>query len=315
MLRHADQRLRIELPPGSYVPEITWVASPPQEEPPPPPVEPTAMGRRRWWAAAALLAMAFAAGVFALRPSSGGHAQFWLPVLQTKDPVLICLGHPVVYLLSKRVHDEFRAARTLPAEPGPYVVELKTQLPPQDVVPVTDQFVGVGDALAAVQISNMLTSSGQASHTRIGNDVSFSEFRNSAVVLVGAYSNRWTMQLTGELRFVFDMENGRKVIRDRTTGKTWAPPSMPPSGKVAEDFAIVSRVFDTKSGQIVITAAGITQYGCQAAAEFLSRPENLDRAVEGLPREWAKKNVQFVIRTKVMGAAVSAPEVLARHAG
>jgi hypothetical protein len=37
--------------------------------------------------------------------------------------------------------------------------------------------------------------------------------------------------------------------------------------------------------------------------------------VEGLPREWAKKNVQFVIRTKVMGAAVSAPEVLARHAG
>jgi hypothetical protein len=90
---------------------------------------------------------------------------------------------------------------------------------------------------------------------------------------------------------------------------------MPPSGKVPEDFAIVSRVFDAQSGQIVITAAGITQYGSQAAAEFLSRPENLDRAVEGLPAGWPGKNVQFVIRTKVMGAAVSAPEVLARHAG
>jgi hypothetical protein len=123
------------------------------------------------------------------------------------------------------------------------------------------------------------------------------------------------MELTSELRFTFEIQDGKKVIRVRVTGKTWAPPFMPPSGKVAEDFAIVSRVFDSKSGQIVITAAGITQYGCQAAAELLTHPDILDRAVEGLPPGWEKKNVQFVIRTKVLGSAVSAPELLARHAG
>jgi hypothetical protein len=313
LLRHADQKVKIDLSSGSYVPEISWIAPPPEEPVP----EPRRTFGRRWiaWLAAVAL-IAAAAALFLLRPAQNGHARFWGPVLRNQDPVLICLAHPVVYLLSKRLHDQYRAERAGAMEPGPYVIPLKPgYVDAQDIVPVPDQYVGVGDSVASVLLSNMLTRMGRASQTRIGNDVSFSELRHSTVILVGAYSNRWTMQLTGELRYVFDLHDGNKVIRDRAAPeRTWAPPVMGAAGKVTEDYAIVSRVFEPKSGQIVVSAAGITQYGSQAAAEFLSRPEYLDRAVDGLPSGWPKKNLQFVIRAKVLGSSVASPEVAAQHA-
>jgi hypothetical protein len=102
----------------------------------------------------------------------------------------------------------------------------------------------------------------------MGNDVSFSEIRHSMTILVGAFSNGWTQELTGQLRFAFGMNNGVKYIRDRSrSGITWKPPFMPPNGKVSEDYAIIMRLFLSESGQTLVAVAGITQYGNQAGGE------------------------------------------------
>jgi hypothetical protein len=313
LLRQPDQRVRIELPPGSYVPEISWISPPPPEED-----EPVSSRRRYLWYGAGALGLAGAAGLarrFTSEP--GGYTRFWEPVLRAEGAVLICLGHPVVYLLSQGAKEKFQPGASKLIGPDAEPVDLKGSVDASEIYPAPNQFVGYGDALTAVQVSSTLARFGRASQTRIGDDVSFSELRNSAVVLIGAFSNRWTMQLDRSLRYVFDMEGSARVIRDRAAPHNfWSPPERSPIGRVSLDYAIVSRVQEPQSGQIIVIAAGITQFGCQAAAEFLSRPGYLDRAVEGLPSGWQTKNLQFVIRAKVMGSAsVSAPEVVARHAG
>lgn len=315
LLRQPDQKVRIELPPGSYVPEISWIAAPPEEglEAPERPTR-----RKYLWMGVAGVGMCGAVGTLvALRREPGGYARFWAPVLRSEGPVLICLGHPVVYMISQRVHDEYHQGSSTRLGAGPDVLDLKGTVKASDIFPAPNQFVGFGDALTAVQVSSALTRLGRTSQTRIGNDVSFSELRNSSVVLIGAFSNRWTMQLNRNLRYVFDLEGRMRVIRDRTAPeKYWTPPERSPIGRVSVDYAIVSRVYEPQSGQTIVTAAGITQYGCQAVAEFLSRPGYLDHAVAGLPPGWQGKNLQFVIRAKVMGdSSVSAPEVVAKHAG
>jgi hypothetical protein len=200
----------------------------------------------------------------------------------------------------------------------PDVLKTDTQsLRGSDVIPAADQFVGVGDAQAGFMIGRFLGQLHEPSEMRIGSDVPFSDLRDFPVILVGAFSNRWTMQISNEFRFVFDEEpgsNGARRIHDRQhPERSWRPPSVAPTGKVTEDYAIVSRVIRSQSGQIMISAAGITQYGSQAAGELLSNAQLFQKAVEQAPTGWQQRNLQIVVKTKVFGASPGPPEIIATY--
>ncbi len=305
-----EQEVRLELPSGSYVPEFHWVAAPPAPEP----LARPRGGRKLWLGAAAVaLVLIGFAGWLSLRPAASLADQFWAPVFQSPRPVVICSGNPVVYLLARRVHERFKQLNPdLP--PGPYVIKL----PPEeitggDVVPVVDQYVGVGDAQASGQLMALFARISKPSQHRIGNDISFTDLRHAPAVLIGAFSNFWTLEMTRELRYVFEMQRGVKMVVDRTGSRTWALPNLAPDGKTAEDYAIVSRVFHPTTGQLLISVAGITQYGTQASGEFLTNPVYLSEALRTAPAGWQQKNVQFVLHTRVIGRTPAPPRVVAAH--
>jgi hypothetical protein len=323
-----EQEFKIEIPTGSYVPKfvpaheisapakpemalkkpemaLKWIRHQIESAPP------------RWKAGiAVVLLLAVGAMVWSLRDNGDTVTnRFWAPILQSESPVLISLGHPVVYHLSRRIHEQYRAGLTELPDPGPYAIRLDPkQALGEDIIPVVDQYVGIGDALAAVSISSLLRQFGKASSVRIGNDVSYSELRNSTAVLIGAYSNRWTLELTKQLRFTFEMKEGRKVIQDRQNPQAgWELPNLPSTGKVPFDYAIVSRIFDSKTGNTLISCAGITQYGSQAAGEFLTDPARLSGGLSSLQAGRGHRNIQFVIRTEVVGSSPAPPVLVAAH--
>jgi len=75
----------------------------------------------------------------------------------------------------------------------------------------------------------------------------------------------------------------------------------------------VSRFFSPDTNQPVIVAAGLSIYGTQAAGEFLTSPSLLSAAVRDAPKDWQKKNFQFVLHTKVLGKTPGTPTVVAKH--
>lgn len=307
-----EQEVRIELPSGSYVPEFHWVSNGAG------PVAATPVRRsRRWLGVAVLGAAGLLAGVIAwmrFGPSASLADQFWAPVFQSPRPVLICSGHPVVYLLARRVHEKFRRLHPdLP--PGPYIIKLPAnEITGDDVVPVVDQYIGVGDAQTAAQLSALFARMGKPSQTRIGNDISFTDLRNSSAILIGAFSNFWTLEMTKEFRFVFEIKDGVKMVRDRAApDRKWALPNIAPDGKTPEDYAIVSRVFESGTGQLLISVAGITQYGTQSGGELLANPAYLSEALRRAPAGWQNKNLQVLLHTKIIGRTPAAPRVLETH--
>jgi hypothetical protein len=309
-LMHGDAEVQIELPRGGYAPDFSWINRQP--------VGRTVGSAVRFRVFAAVVC-AVTLGVlmwawFAGTLTSSPLQEFWAPVLGETNPVLICLAHPVVYHLSPRVHEQYRARSPANRERGPYAIALEpNEILGQDVIPVPDQYVGVGDAQAAVLLASTLKGFGKITRVRIGHSVSFPEIRNYSTILVGAFTNRWTLEVMDELRFVFDFQDGMKVVRDRLEGKTWFIPNLDSTGKVPVDYAIASRIFDSKSGQIVISVAGITQYGTQAAGEFLCQPEQLAVALRSASANWPKKNLQFVLETNVIGSAPGPSRVIATH--
>jgi hypothetical protein len=63
----------------------------------------------------------------------------------------------------------------------------------------------------------------------------------------------------------------------------------------------------------VVVAAGIKGGGTAAAGEFLTNPAYLGQALASAPPHWEKRNVQFVLKTRLFGGAAGPPQVIASH--
>ena len=280
-----------------------------------PSIVPTAAkpGGRKWWLAiaAALAILIWASLHFYATSEERAFHQFWSPILDHSNPVLIYIGSNAVYEISTSFQDRFFEQHPrsqseamglesyLPLPPG-------TKLDIQDLHPAKDTYVTIGDVAATTRIVSMLVKRDRQFDIRFGSDVAFGDLRENPTILIGAHNNAWTITMTENLRYVFDGRNG---IVDRTDPqKRWST-----NNNFTDDYAIVSRVLSSKTGTSVITAAGIGQAGTRAAAEFLTNPQSLLALVKSLPQGWEKKNVQIVLHTTVINQLPSAPDIVATY--
>ena len=138
-------------------------------------------------------------------------------------------------------------------------------------------FVTLGDVSANVNVASLLTKLNHSFDLRSGEDVAFGDLRQSPAVLIGAFNNGWTLQLTGDLPFVFG--NGLKIRDQSDNSRQWLP-VYSPEGQVLLDYALVARLPQSKTGYPLIAIAGITQCGTRAAAEFITSTQSLERSAE-----------------------------------
>jgi hypothetical protein len=176
----------------------------------------------------------------------------------------------------------------------------------QDLYPAKDTYVTIGDVAATTRIVSLLGRRNKQFNVRFGNDVTFGDLRENPTVLIGAHNNTWTLTMTENLRYVFD---GRDAIVDRTDPqKHWST-----SAAFTDDYAIISRVLNSKTSTTVITVAGIGHAGTRAAAEFLTDPQSVSALVRSLPKGWERKNLQIVLHASVINQLPSAPDVVATY--
>ena len=319
--------LRVDLSAGSYIPEFhppPSQASTGRDSAPPDveipigaPLTPLFVQRRpplsrsKWLALPVLLAALVAAALAAsllLKPASVLD-QFWAPVLQSRHPVLLCLGQPTVYNLLGSTNVEVEKKYGHSPANQKIIADLK------DIVPNSDRYLALGDAICLSRIASFLGRKGRDFNVRGGGSTSFADLRENTAILLGGFTNDWTMRLTGQLRFTFETsaDQNTHFVRDRLhpNNHNWELKDVWPAWKMPVDYAIVSRVLDPNTDKVVITAAGITQYGTAAAGEFLTNPEYLALALKHAPRDWEQRNMQVVLATKVIGNTAGPPEVLA----
>jgi hypothetical protein len=314
--------VRIELPLGSYVPEFHWSSTAPSLN-----VETAAAPktRRLTWIVGVLGLVLVLVVVLATRLPNPSRAkesaldQFWSPVFATSQPVLVCLAKPVLYRPSLELYQRYSKRH-----PGTYQTEVERYDQPLpldpnekiawgDMLPYTDYGVAMGDVYVAARLSALFDHINKPSQVRIGTNYSFEDLRNSPAVVVGAFNNRWTMQMTSNLRFVFSEQDGHFRIQEQSPSgqaRSWV---LGPRGQIVEDFAIVTRLLDSKTGQVVIAAAGLGANGTQAAGEFISRQDYLEEAFRTAPPDWAKKNVQVILQTTVTDSVAGPPRVVATY--
>jgi hypothetical protein len=326
--------LRMGLVPGSYVPRFTLpdhgrhatlepgseseAAEAPFETPSPQihisAAQPTenaaardaARPKRRRIAGVAItgLAALAVAGVYGWLHRAGPEDLFWSPVLETPGPVLLVVGdHP-------------NGPPTLPAATGNSGVV--TPVPSSD----SSQTVPFSDTVTIARVVGALEARKKNVLIRRGNSSSFSDLREGAVVLIGAFNNEWSLRLTRPLRYSLALDPDRHLvyIRDakNPASRNWSwatnQPPEPLTGANSpkiQDFALISRIRDSETGHVVVVIGGLYTYGTEAAGEFLTDPEVM-RAIAGQMRPTgAGHNLQIVLGTTVTDGTPGPPKVLA----
>jgi hypothetical protein len=321
----AAAKIRVDLPSGCYAPEFRYperTAIEPAPLPlalvPTPEAAATPVPARRYGAAAivAVLGIALLASYFtraAPPPTTASFELFWGPVIAAREPLLLSVGHPLVYHPSKRalkLNDE-----RLPVLP--YPVQRPLQLAPgeltgSDIIPVLNQYVGFGDMVVATEVAAMLGRRSKETLVRMASTVPFADLRQSPTLLIGAITNRWTMELGQKWRFRFDRQERGNLIVDTAGSRVWAVPHRE-DGAAQEDYLLISRVPHSSIGKLLIVAAGIKQFGTEAAGHLLSEPVALDSILSKMPAGWADKNLQVVLKVQVIGNTPATPEIVAWH--
>jgi len=334
----SDSLVHIDLPLGSYAPEFRWSSTLPR------PAEAAAVvnaespeslvssersrpGSRfarktGLWVIASIGALVFAAAVasyavYKEKSAQGALNRFWAPIFATSEPALICLPKPVFYRPSITL---FKRSEKTPGEfdnevdrmNGRPNLQADNQIRWGDMVEYTDFGVSKGDVKAAFRLSDLLIKQGKATELKIGNDYGWDDLRNAPAVIIGAFSNQWTMKITSGLHFTFAEDNGVFRIQEQGgTGRAWFVDTAPHTTQVISDYGLVTRLVNSGTGQFVIAVAGITAPGSEAAAEVASNSEDLERALRNAPRDWSHRNVQIVVKTTVTDGVAGPPQIVA----
>jgi hypothetical protein len=253
---------------------------------------------------AAVVAVVFAYGWL---HRAGPQDLFWKPVLDTPGPVLVAVGdHP-------------NGPPTLPESVNNPEVAGNSPTP----IPSSDasQTVPFADTVTIARVVGALEARDKQVVIRRGNSSSFSDLREGAVVLIGAFNNEWSLRLTRQLRYSLDLDPERHLIYIRDAKNpasrnwSWATnqPREPVTGVNSprmQDYALISRIRDAGTGHVVVVIGGLYTYGTLTAGEFLSDPNLMQQVARMVNLTKPNQNLQIVLGTTVTDGIPGPPSVL-----
>jgi len=312
--------LRIELHPGSYVPEFRFAsaqataADPPvanlseshaAEEESQPPISShlDAIRTPRWKRAAVLTGVTIAVAAVMLWSAvrieqNAPYERLWRPLVRSPGPAVVVVGS--VTLLNPPVYS---------AGPGPTPDSVGLHA-------LFAQPVALADMIATTRMEQSLFHYSKPSVIQSSTATTYSDLQKGPLILVSAFDNSWTLRLTGPLRYHF-VQSAVDVyeIDDRTdpTHRRWPINTRDKFDRVTHDYGLVARFHDPTTEQVAIVAAGIGENGTLAASELLSEKKYLeDLEHQGLfPK--GNEDWEAVIETTTIDGKSGPPHVVASY--
>jgi hypothetical protein len=308
-----EDDVRIELLPGSYVPQFRLlngrdpanIADPGPELAPPPPATAleeialapvTQPSRRLRWPrvnlkvavigciAAIIVAVLATLMLMAWRHTHEPLVQFWQPLLGSQNPIVLCVG-------------DLEGSRHSPApeEPKPLLMKNFHSLYTQNV--------HLADAVTLARIAGFLDARGAQYRMISQSEATYTDLQSSPTVLIGLLNNDWTKRLVSKMRFTIDQSIAERVfIRDRNAParNDWSYDSLTPYLELTRDYAIVLRTVDPKTDEMVVVVGGLSVFGTLAAAEFVTTAHGMSKLQAVAPSNWGRKNFELVLSTDVI---------------
>jgi hypothetical protein len=308
-----DRHVDILLPPGSYHPEIRFVASASQltevssntkapvsiDEAPlkrlPPSVERESQrrgSRRVLWVASVLLLLlggGFWWGMLNFQKSPAD--RLWIGFLNPAETVLI----------------------VVPQAPSLVTSHLDGKVLSNWIKDNPD--IAAEDIFAITRVVSSLVEHHIPYRLQIDSSTTLADIRDRPIILIGGPSNAWTTKLLTPLRFHFSTTSPLHVEdSNNLASQQWAyTVSSDDPRAVVADYAIIARYRDPTTGGMVMVLAGVGRNGTEAAGELTESKTLLNDLNRQLPPGWKNRNLEVVLKTSVIDGKTGSPSIVATH--
>jgi hypothetical protein len=238
---------------------------------------------------------------------------FWQPIFDGKKKVILYSGSTQVYLPSSI--SSYYCQTSQPGDcdkpavdGGPRLTSLGDTQPVDILTRVPYRYVRSEVIETNLKVAELLNAHHMRIESRVEPNLPYVDLQGTPVVLLGAYNNNWTIELTQDLPFFLDRDG--RIHEHGVQERTWAtPPAKDES--IVQDYAIVARLLHSKAGGPVVIIAGITACGTQAAADFATSPEQLQK-LNDFPRSAFKdKNIEMVVHTSLINCNPTSLNIVA----
>lgn len=218
----------------------------------------------------------------------------WKAFLQSKSPVLVCLG----------THD-------LPVP--------KTEFAPgtEDVV-MRRETIPIDDATVLTSMAKSLAIQGIPFRLVAAEQTSLTDLEAQPVILIGAVDNKWTLQLTQDLRYRiavnFPLGPDKPPVASivdsqQPANATWKIDFSVPLSAWKNDYAVVARENDATIGVPVLIEAGLGNTGSLAASALVTSGE-LAHQLENDASCRGKSNFEAVIGAGIIDSSPGPPHIV-----
>ncbi len=304
----ADEVL-IEVPKGSY--HISWHYRSFDSNPSAVPAEnlaapeAAAVSSRKWFAvgfaAAAVLSCA-AAGtwVFAEPPKIPAVVKsFWQPFLQSPLPPIIVFSNHRFAGSSATGLRYFREGIDAPSESN-------------------DTYSGTGTVMAVAELSDLLSLAGRPPRLKRAELLSWDEAQDANIAFIGAPEANTRLKDLAPLQH-FSFKSTYEEPRFGTGGIVNLHPAPGEesiyfgSGRpFTFDYAVIALLPNLHPGHKVLILAGTNTYGCQAAADFITRPDLLPELYVrlGVPKGGKLPDFEALIKVAISGGVPIHPQLV-----
>jgi hypothetical protein len=338
-----QDRVLIDLPKGHYSPVFSYNdaanGKAPRES------SAAASKDRRlgvgWWQAAAVVGLflcAMALGIFAfnyrseserLRGSvtspAGSRAAraddvipVWGDLLNSPEPFLVTFSNT---LFEGTAETGMKVLKPMDQPGAPPGASANPRLPgtgSPNGYAVTEHYTGVGEAMGIYYLSDLFSNAGHPFRVKRSLLLTWDDLKTENIIVLGSPAENLLMRdLPQEQEFVF------RPVRDETQKTTLgvvntkpkpgeqsvylAKQEGPSRSQISEDYAVISLLRGLDERHRLLILAGITTYGTQAAAEYVTKPEHLKELITHLsvtppgdpPR--LPNFYQILVRVKVNG--------------
>jgi len=308
---------RIELPPGSYIPEFRRIASraipltdsrnsaavsPASSEP----AQGTARGPLSIKALVALGALLLAIGWLAATisarhgaetsaASAGNHPEpydFYNDLLgpiatdsQKDTKIVLSNPHLLLYLGSQASKPPYPDNFSVSVPPelekklNPTANDVQASFPHHYLTLSTEDYTGMGEASTAIGISRVLQALGRPVRATQARFLNWDAARKEHLILLGApHMSAWTQRSLSQVNFIMDHDLIRNTHPLPGEQETYPNHKV---GDVQEDHGLIWMA-RTPSGSRLLLLAGLSSTGTAGIGEFLCDPERMRPVYEKL---------------------------------
>lgn len=182
-----------------------------------------------------------------------------------------------------------------------------------------DTYSGTGTVMAVAELSNLFTFAGRSPRLKRAELLTWDEVKDANMVFVGAPDANSRLAEMAPLQH-FRFKSGHDEPRFGIGGIVNLHPASgeesiyfgPPTRPYTYDYAVIALLPNLRPERKVLVMAGTNTYGCQGAAEFLTRSDLLGELSTrlGVPKGGKFPDFEALLKVSVSGGVPMRAEVL-----